>query len=217
MRSYTQSTRLHKMERQLSTGRSIISTVFDAVPNFPLSGTTDLWAKWSCLSWTLAGSAMSPHGSYVDVPFSYPHGGMAPAPSGGLYKNKWIQNGWRRKKIILRRQRVLSRKLRTGEGQERSSWWWKVEMALVLLPTPRCPVFVFYCWVTSCQKCSGVTPVVSVGLDSACRLAGSTAETLKGWSRGVSWGCSFIWSIGSSSKPLVVGRVRLCSASSFSC
>lgn len=55
------------MEKDLANFRSVISTVFATVPDVPPSGITGLWAEWSCLNWALVGSAMSPHGAYMDI------------------------------------------------------------------------------------------------------------------------------------------------------
>lgn len=60
------------MEKHLSNFRSIISTVFGTVPDFPLSGIANLWTAWSWLNWTLVGSTMSPHGAYMDILFLFP-------------------------------------------------------------------------------------------------------------------------------------------------
>lgn len=47
--------------------RTIISSVFDIVPNLPLYGVIYLRAEWSYFYWTLTGSAVSLRGPYVDV------------------------------------------------------------------------------------------------------------------------------------------------------
>lgn len=59
------------MERDLSNFRFIVSTVFDTVPNFPLSGIADFLSDWSL------SSVLFPRGSYVDILFLKSHRGMA--------------------------------------------------------------------------------------------------------------------------------------------
>lgn len=129
--------------------------------------------------------------------FFLTHDGMAVALSGRIVEEqmkwKWMKKGRKNPEEAESAFQEIADSRRPGQAQR----CWNGETALVLFPRPQSPILVFSCWGTNGHKHSGITPLVSVGLDSGCRLAGSPAETLTGWSQGVSWSCTFIWSIGS--------------------
>lgn len=92
-RSWTQSTRLHKMEKDLSNFRSVISTVFATVPDFPLSGIAGLWANGHDLighSLVLLCPLMEQTWTFL---FLSPRWNGYCSFRPGLCKSKWIQNG----------------------------------------------------------------------------------------------------------------------------
>ena len=111
----------------------------------------------------------------MDVPFSYSHGGMAPAHSGRVVEEKMNPKWMTKKKKSQGARECIPGNCRL----EKSSWWRNGERALIFLQN-LCPILVFHCWIANDHKCSSIASIVSVGLGAAYRLAGFCDETLKG-------------------------------------